>query len=181
MPEIISCPQCQRKLQLPDELMNQTVRCPSCATEFVAQPGEAAPPPLPPNSSLPAPYEQAPPSYEDQPRRRPPSDWEDDEDYRRERRRRRRDLAPHRGGMILVLGILAICGVASLILGPIAWILGNNDLKEIREGRMDPEGEGQTNGGRICGMIATILHAVLLVGCCLFYIIIIAAAAGARH
>jgi hypothetical protein len=40
--------------------------------------------------------------------------------------------------------------------------MGNNDLEAIRAGRMDPEGESQTNTGRICGMIATIYAGVLL-------------------
>jgi len=37
-------------------------------------------------------------------------------------------LKPHRGVLILVLGILGI--VCCFILGIIAWVMGNNDLKE---------------------------------------------------
>ena len=61
-----------------------------------------------------------------------------------------------------VLGILGqvLCGP---ILGPIAWIMGQMDMNEIRSGRMNPEGEGLTNAGRICGIIATILSIVGLV------------------
>jgi hypothetical protein len=44
-----------------------------------------------------------------------------------------------------------------------SWIMGNNDLQEIRAGRMNREGEGQTNAGRICGIIGTVLNAL---GCC---------------
>jgi hypothetical protein len=57
--------------------------------------------------------------------------------------------------MILVLGILAVV-IAPIILGPIAWILGNADMKKIRAGTMDPQGEGHTNAGRIIGIVATI-------------------------
>jgi hypothetical protein len=78
-------------------------------------------------------------------------------------------MKPHRGTLILVLGILAL--VACGLLGPIAWIMGNNDLKEMRSGQMDPTGEGMTNGGRICGMIATILF---VVGLCISGIAIMA-------
>jgi len=67
-------------------------------------------------------------------------------------------LAPHRGTLILVLGILSL--VVCALLGPVAWIMGNADLKEMKAGRMDPSGEGSTNAGKICGMIATILIAV---------------------
>jgi hypothetical protein len=42
--------------------------------------------------------------------------------------------------------------------------MGNNDLAEMRAGRMDPEGEGLTNAGRICGIIGTIL--MVVAGCC---------------
>ena len=70
--------------------------------------------------------------------------------------------------LILVLGILSFF-VGGPILGLVAWIMGSNDLKEMRAVRMDPEGESQTNTGRICGMISTLLGAVVLLGflgCC---------------
>jgi len=57
--------------------------------------------------------------------------------------------------MILVLGILGL--VFCQILGIVAWVMGNGDLKEMDAGMMDPTGRGTTNAGRICGMIATIL------------------------
>ncbi|MBI1901648.1 MAG: hypothetical protein HYS13_11140 [Planctomycetia bacterium] len=75
-------------------------------------------------------------------------------------------VQPHRGVMILVLGILALVlglstGCVGLVLGPIAWVMGNNDLAEMAAFRMDRTGEGMTQAGRICGMVATI---VCLVG-----------------
>jgi len=75
-----------------------------------------------------------------------------------------RHVEPHRGQMILILGILSLF-VANLILGPIAWIMGSNDLKKMRAGQMDRSGESNTNTGRICGMIGTLLGAVGI--CCL--------------
>jgi uncharacterized membrane protein YidH (DUF202 family) len=68
-------------------------------------------------------------------------------------------LQPHRGTVILVLGILGL--VVCVICGIIAWVMGNTDMREMREGRMDPSGMGLTNAGRICGMISVIL---LIVG-----------------
>ena len=53
--------------------------------------------------------------------------------------------------LILVLGILSI--VCIPILGPVAWILGNNALKS---GTVDPSQLGQINAGRICGMIGSV-------------------------
>ena len=75
-------------------------------------------------------------------------------------------MKPHRGTLILVLGILGlvVCGP----LGIAAWIMGNGDLKEIDAGAMDPTGRSTTNAGRICGMIATIL---LILGALAFAVI----------
>ena len=81
-----------------------------------------------------------------------------------------------RGQLIMVLGILSFF-IGGPILGLVAWIMGSHDLKEMRAGRMDPEGESQTNTGRICGMISTLLGAVVMVGCCSIFLIFFAAAA----
>ncbi|MDB4662033.1 DUF4190 domain-containing protein [Verrucomicrobiales bacterium] len=64
-------------------------------------------------------------------------------------------MQPHRGTLVLVLGILSI--VVCQILGPFAWIMGNKDLAAMASGQMDKEGEGQTKAGKICGIIGTIL------------------------
>ncbi|MEJ7601202.1 MAG: hypothetical protein WKG01_25080 [Kofleriaceae bacterium] len=65
-----------------------------------------------------------------------------------------------RGTTILVLGILSlvVCG----IMGPIAWAMGNSDLREIDRGNAPPDERGSIVAGRICGMIATILLGVSL-------------------
>ena len=70
-------------------------------------------------------------------------------------------LRPHRGGIILALGILGL--VCCFICGIIAWVMGSNDLKEMAAGRMDPSGQGMTNAGKICGMVSVILQVVGLV------------------
>jgi hypothetical protein len=57
--------------------------------------------------------------------------------------------------LILVFGILGL--VLCFPFGIAAWIMGNGDLNEIRSGRMDPTGEGLTQAGRICGIVATVL------------------------
>ncbi|MCX7699311.1 MAG: DUF4190 domain-containing protein [Gemmataceae bacterium] len=114
------------------------------------------------------PQSEAPP-----PRRR----IQDEEDDDRPRRRRQE---PHRGTLILVLGILGIIGVGAPITGLIAWILGNGDITKIRAGQMDPEGESNTNVGRILGMVSTIIWLLACGGCCLFYMMMFAiAGAGA--
>ena len=67
-------------------------------------------------------------------------------------------LRPHRGGIILTLGILGI--ICCFICGIIAWIMGSNDLREMAAGRMDPSGQGLTQAGKICGMVSVILQIV---------------------
>ena len=66
--------------------------------------------------------------------------------------------AGHRGGLILAFGILTWFTCPAL--GVMAWILGNADLREIREGRMDPAGLGFTQAGRTLGMVHFILFVI---------------------
>jgi hypothetical protein len=77
-------------------------------------------------------------------------------------------LEPHRGTLILVLGILSLT-VCGFFTGIPAWIMGKNDLAKIKAGQMDPEGVGSTKAGMICGMINCILTLV----CGGFYLVII--------
>lgn len=75
-------------------------------------------------------------------------------------------LKPHRGTLILVLGILSI--VCCFICGIIAWVMANKDLKEMAAGTMDPTGRGTTQAGKICGIISVILAIVVFVISLLF-------------
>ena len=62
-------------------------------------------------------------------------------------------MRPHRGSSVLVYGILGL--VLCQILGIAAWRMGNDDLREMDFGHMDPSGRDLTNAGRICGMVGT--------------------------
>ncbi len=167
MANVISCPKCDRQLRVPDDLLGQSVKCPSCGETFTAELPQREPPAPPPTPSRPSSRPRD--DYEDdRPSRRPPrrDDYDDDD-----RPSRRRHLSPHRGDTIQLLGILSFF-IAGIILGPMAWVMGNNDLKEMDAGRMDPAGRSSTNTGRVCGMISTILHVAILAvvllgwGCC---------------
>jgi hypothetical protein len=66
------------------------------------------------------------------------------------------------GTTVLVLGILSlvICG----LLGPIAWVKGNNAKRDMdAEPEVQWSNRGSITAGRICGMIATILLIVAVV------------------
>lgn len=62
---------------------------------------------------------------------------------------------PHRGGLILTLGLLGLLMFAPL--GIVAWVLGNKDLSAMRQGSMDKNGEGMTLAGKVIGILATAL------------------------
>jgi hypothetical protein len=167
MPETISCPQCRRPLNVPAELIGQLVKCPACATTFRADlPG--APPP---RRAV-----QPEPAYPPEERRgrragdydRPSRRYEEDEDYGRGRRPSRTDSLdfgpvgrPHRGGLILTLGILSLvlgcCPLAGWILGGYALSMANQDLVAMASRRMDRSGQGLTQAGKVCGIIGLVL------------------------
>ena len=236
-----TCPSCNGPLRIPDELVGQRVRCPSCQTIFDAGGSTSAPPtaPVPPPPSAPDPErplwkdlrleldngesarrEEAPapeparaaappppppalPSQprrlvgavelapsggeEPAPRREPPPGpqgrefpSENDDHPRRglfDRGPRRRDTEPHRGVLVLVLGIIslvctipAFCtyglfGLIGIPLGITAWVLGHRDLGRIKRNEMDEEGLGTTQAGWVCGIVGTILNALVMLSC----------------
>ncbi|GBC94146.1 hypothetical protein HRbin15_02654 [bacterium HR15] len=74
--------------------------------------------------------------------------------------------------LILVLGILSIvlCG----LLGPVAWIMGNNALRDIDAGLGNPSDRGMIVAGRVLGIIATILLIAGLALLCLYFAVFVA-------
>lgn len=239
MSTIVDCPSCERKLRVPDELLGEKVKCPTCGGTFDAVRPSSAPAPAPASQPAPAfeatsspgepaaadsepslaPAVDAPPPEPPAPAKRPwrlpvresdliPCpycgerihknaarcrycdeylDEEEDEDDDRpwERGRARRDCEPHRGSSVLILGIISlVLGVTWLLalvglgLGIAAWVMGHRDLRKIRERVMDPEGQGSTQAGWICGIIGTFLCGLGTLGC-VAYIAMIAAFAQA--
>ncbi len=182
MPVFVTCPSCAVKLAVPEDLLGKKVKCASCSTIFEAkaEPAAAA------DDESGGIYALAPPPEQRPDRPRPPleddsDEGEDDYHYEREdgpsRRHIRRDITPHRGGLVMGLGI-ASCTIGAMgfccwplvvfgiPLGTIAWILGQNDLSQIDKGTMDPDGRGQSKAGRICGIVGCSLAGLNLL-CCL--------------
>jgi predicted Zn finger-like uncharacterized protein len=165
MPETIACPQCGRSLRLPDGLLGQLVKCPSCGHVFTAT--QSSPPrPAPVAAAAPQARRSAAadrPQDEDSPRPVPDHDRADEH-----------PAAPHRGGLILALGIL---GLMLSCLPPVGWILGgvamnlaNTDLQEMKDGRLDRSGRSLTETGRTCGVLAVVLASVVVLLFCLIAI-----------
>lgn len=165
MREVLFCPGCQRRLQLPDEAYGKAVQCPSCQRVFTAEPAlqsTTGAPTVKPLTAVP----------------RPVADYDKDDDRPRPRRRdddrpyNPRRPVPHRGGEILTFGLLAVlpCPLTSIIFGLIAWMMANSDLVEMRSGRMDRDGEGLTQAGRALAIIGIVLWAVF--GGCWFFMVV---------
>ncbi len=172
MNEILTCSNCQKMLQIPEQYVGETVQCPHCGLTFVAASTRvsAQPAPSAPAESRPAPA---------------PKRWEDDEDDRDIRRRRRDDdefddddfdhglrvrhnLPPNRSGLVLALGLVSLIGgwlfCLPIVIGPIAWYLAQSDLRAIRTGEMDSKGEGELRTGQVCGIISTVILVIAVGG-----------------
>lgn len=193
MSQLVACPECKKHLQVPDELLGKKVQCPECKHTFTAQSPDDEPAPSSPGTGI----SKRPSSKsgrdkpddddDDRPSRSKrrdsgydvrdrDDDDDDDERPRPSRRRRSSHYASHRGGMILAFGLIGlILGFTGLffpvIFAILAWVMGNNDMEEMRAGRMDPEGEGMTQAGRIMGIIGVILHIVYVLVICGFFAI----------
>jgi hypothetical protein len=163
MMEVITCPGCGRRLQLPEEVIGEDVQCPACGQTFTAQ--NPAPPPPVRAPSL-EPY-RPPPERAELPRPRESGDRGE---------RLRRPLTPHRGGALLTVGILGLV-LCPPILGPMAWVMANSDLAQMQAGRMDARGEGMTRAGQVLGIIATIVGVLMVL---IFFLTLMADTGGRR-
>jgi hypothetical protein len=81
---------------------------------------------------------------------------------------------PHRGGTVLMLGILGVIGAAvfafcwpllviNLFVTLPAWLMGQSDLRAMKAGAMSSEGRGRTLAGFILGVFGTVGTAILFV------------------
>ena len=175
------CQNCQKTLRVADEFAGKKARCPNCQTILLVESDTETVEPIavkPPVASAPQPpaYGQTgTPSASPFATGNPYSSPAQASQYRTPTRRHSRG-EPHRGGLVFGLGIGSIVCCISLIPGILALTFGLNDLKAMKEGRMDNEGHGLTLAGTIMGGIMTGLAALGL----LFYavLIVIGLAAG---
>lgn len=165
------CQGCQKTLRVPDEFAGRKAKCPNCQTILqvtaaskTVEPREVQPP-IESSTDLFAGLDSSPSS----------SPFADSNSYSSPQQRPSGG-APHRGGLVLGLGVCAFVCNFCLIPGILALTLGMSDLKAMKEGRMNDEGHGLTLAGTILGGIATGLAALAF----LFYILvaIVSVAAG---
>jgi len=131
MPLVTQCPNCERKLRVPDDFLGKRVRCPACKEVFTPSAGEEAsspsaePAPRTPRKlvrPIPAEYEDEPPRVRRRREEPPPDDESEDDQYgdepeessyedepepERRLRRRRDDWVKVQNGVGLVL--ISIC------------------------------------------------------------------------
>ena len=138
------CSSCSTTLRVPKEHLGKQARCPKCSNLNVVQPGQKVAPP----SSYPA----GPNGPDGQASANPyqvgqgtvlPAHGMTPGNYQK----------AHRGGLVLALGIIAICCNIAAVPGILAWIFGKSDLKAMDAGLMDPEGRGMTQAGMIMGLV----------------------------
>jgi hypothetical protein len=66
----------------------------------------------------------------------------------------------------LVVGLVGVMTCCGMPLAPVAWYLGNQELKAISEGRSPAAGNGMAMAAKILGMVGTLLMAVIAVWIC---------------
>jgi hypothetical protein len=147
-----TCPSCHKPVSIPEECFGSRVQCPICNSIFTAKID-----PVPPVRPV-----DEPATDEPRPVRQPRygRDYGTASDPDRPSVGR---AQPHRGGVVLTLGILSLV-VSCFPLGIVAWVMGNNDLEAMRRGRMDPSGEGLTVAGKVCGIISVV--PIMIAGVC---------------
>ena len=163
---LITCPTCQKRLEVPAAHVGKMVRCSACQSVIEAILDEPEPEPEPKEER------RSRTRHDDDDR----AGYGDDDDDDRPRRRRRRRPSrsgsrpsgpPHRAGLILGLGIVSLLlgctGPISVGLGLITMQMASSDLQEMDSGHMDPSGEGMTKIGRAIAMIGGLLG--ILVSC----------------
>jgi uncharacterized Zn finger protein (UPF0148 family) len=88
-------------------------------------------------------------------------DFDGDEDGKSLYRRPPKNVQPHRGILILVLGILSImtsgCALLCWILAGIALNMASNDGPQMERGLMDRNGQGLTTAGQMCAYVGILL------------------------
>ena len=76
-------------------------------------------------------------------------------------------IKPHRATMLLVFSILS--WVVCFVFGIVAFVMANQDLKEMQAGLMDPSGEGVTKAAKIISLIQMCFVAVGIVIWCIVF------------
>lgn len=155
MPIQIMCPACRRPLRVPDDMIGQLVKCPSCLSEFSAS-TEMPTPQLEPAFRAAA---MTPPPVRLPPRPEPltfEDEWEDDFNLLR----RGIDRETAREDVFYPAVGLTVTGFAGLILGMLFLGLGMNRLSEAR----GPNDETNAYGMLVQALFSAGMGLLILLG-----------------
>jgi hypothetical protein len=64
-------------------------------------------------------------------------------------------IFPSRASTVLTLGILSL--VVCSVMGPIAWAMGNEEMRRMDAGQTPDDQRGTVTAGRVCGIVASCL------------------------
>lgn len=176
MPIEFPCTHCGKVLRVPDEHLGKKARCPACQsinlirTESPMGVNQARQsyqdPPVPPLNTFAAPQQDI--------------QYSSKNPYEATAYQSFSHLAPHRGGLVLTLGIISLVCNFFLVPGILAWVFGSSDLKQMKAGLMNREGESLTMVGMILGIVMTVLPLLgILFYIAMIVIVILFGAAGA--
>lgn len=159
---IASCSSCQAQFQVSSDLVGKQGRCPQCQATFTIggatpspnpdprQPGAAFPPPsADPRQPGSVPHPQ---QFPPQPGVPPQQQFPPQQFYGAPMGMGAGRMEPHRGGVILALGLIGFFVFLPLCI--VAIVMGKADLKKMDAGLMDPTGRGSTNAGVILSWVA---------------------------
>ncbi len=159
MSQLVECPTCGRKINLPDDSANKKVTCRGCEStnRIHATDGGSLFLTCIEETVEPSPEVRAPASRKGS--RSSPSSRGNQTRSGRQSRSRGNHRTPDGASTVLIVGILSL--VLCAFLGPVAWVMGNSYLEKCKRARVRPEGGGVA--GRVLGIIATALMVFALI------------------
>ena len=109
MTHLIACPDCEKQLQVPPELLGSTVQCPECKHTFTAELPAPKPPPPPP------------PQEKSRPSAAKPAPRKDDFDADDRPSRRSIDRGDGKPAKVTNIGVICLIGGIFSIVVAIGW------------------------------------------------------------
>jgi hypothetical protein len=130
---VVVCPNCQRRLQLPDDVIGMEARCPICRTDFIAEPEGGRPRPISEHRDVPDPTAPWRPDGgrrdEPAPRR---DGWRDDQRRRDSPpgRHEERELLQSAGAWLFGLSLASLIWNFTCGCGGLVGAVDTNDLPD---------------------------------------------------
>ena len=167
MPIEIICSSCQAVLRVADEHAGKSARCPQCSAVVPipltplpeSAPGQSGWQGEPTHASQPVHHGQPPqPGHPSSPGTPNPFSTPKSGMAGGIGAGMNMGMEPHRGPLILILGIASLVCCMLFFAAIPAIIMANEDLRKMNQGVMNPEGRGLTQAGKIIGIIGLVIN-----------------------